>query len=66
MDVPSLPPPPSRDEDVEHWARAMIVDASCHPPSPRQAVTRRERALSAAGLALKALAEKYKTRNQAQ
>jgi len=27
VDLPSLPPPPSQSEDVEHWARAMIVDA---------------------------------------
>jgi hypothetical protein len=27
VDLPSLPPPPSHSADVEHWARAMIVDA---------------------------------------
>eukprot|EP00959_Pyramimonas_sp_CCMP1952_P275434 5757043-Pyramimonas_sp.AAC.1 len=34
VDVPSLPPPPSREEDVEHWARAMIIDASDGADSP--------------------------------
>ncbi|XAR62205.1 hypothetical protein NMG60_11016873 [Bertholletia excelsa] len=28
VEHPTLPPPPSQPEDVEHWARAMIIDAT--------------------------------------
>lgn len=27
VEKPSLPPPPSMAEDVEHWTRAMFLDA---------------------------------------
>lgn len=27
VEHPTLPPPPSHSEDVEHWTRAMIIDA---------------------------------------
>lgn len=28
VEHPRLPPPPSDSEDVEHWTRAMIIDAT--------------------------------------
>lgn len=28
VEHPRLPPPPSNSEDVEHWTRAMFVDAT--------------------------------------
>ena len=27
VEHPTLPPPPSQSEDVEHWTRAMFIDA---------------------------------------
>lgn len=27
VEHPRLPPPPSNSEDVEHWTRAMFIDA---------------------------------------
>ncbi|CAM8939738.1 unnamed protein product [Rhodiola kirilowii] len=26
--TPYFPPPPSQGEDIEHWTRAMIIDAT--------------------------------------
>ena len=28
VEHPRLPPPPSHSEDVEHWTRAMFIDAT--------------------------------------
>lgn len=28
VEHPTLPPPPSHSEDVEHWTRAMFIDAT--------------------------------------
>lgn len=28
VEHPTFPPPPSQTEDVEHWTRAMIIDAT--------------------------------------
>ena len=28
VECPTLPPPPSQVEDVEHWTRAMFTDAT--------------------------------------
>lgn len=28
VEHPTFPPPPSEIEDVEHWTRAMIIDAT--------------------------------------
>lgn len=28
VEHPTFPPPPSQTEDVEHWVRAMIIDAT--------------------------------------
>lgn len=28
VEHPTLPPPPSHTEDVEHWTRAMFIDAT--------------------------------------
>lgn len=28
VERPTLPPPPSQTEDVEHWTRAMFIDAT--------------------------------------
>lgn len=28
VEHPTFPPPPSQTEDVEHWTRAMFVDAT--------------------------------------
>jgi len=27
VEHPTFPPPPSQSEDVEHWTRAMFIDA---------------------------------------
>lgn len=27
VEHPTFPPPPSQSEDIEHWTRAMIIDA---------------------------------------
>lgn len=28
VEHPTFPPPPSQSEDIEHWTRAMIIDAT--------------------------------------
>lgn len=28
VEHPTFPPPPSQTEDVEHWTRAMFIDAT--------------------------------------
>lgn len=28
VEHPTFPPPPSQNEDVEHWTRAMFIDAT--------------------------------------
>ncbi|KAJ0025821.1 hypothetical protein Pint_08272 [Pistacia integerrima] len=28
VERPTFPPPPSQTEDVEHWTRAMFIDAT--------------------------------------
>lgn len=28
VEHPTFPPPPSENEDVEHWTRAMFIDAT--------------------------------------
>lgn len=28
VERPTFPPPPSQAEDIEHWTRAMIIDAT--------------------------------------
>lgn len=28
IEHPTFPPPPSQAEDIEHWTRAMITDAT--------------------------------------
>ena len=28
VEHPTFPPPPSQAEDIEHWTRAMIIDAT--------------------------------------
>lgn len=28
VEHPKFPPPPSQNEDVEHWTRAMFIDAT--------------------------------------
>lgn len=28
VEHPTFPPPPSQTEDIEHWTRAMFIDAT--------------------------------------